>query len=69
MEDEEYTAQCVGGPDDGNLVTATVPKWELVVTYQRHLDGHEVVPMDVQIIRGEYVWTTTEHGPVFEWRP
>ena len=58
----EYTGQLIGGPDDGNLITATVPEFGFEVTYRHWLDG-PIRPPSEQTIRGRYVWD----GYVFRW--
>jgi hypothetical protein len=61
----EYTGQCVGGPDHGNLITATVTMPTFAITTERYLDGLLSTP-SVVTIQGQYVWNP-EVG-VFNWR-
>lgn len=58
----EYTGQCQGGPDDGNLITATVPSVPFEVTYRRHLDGPNG-PVTAVTVHGVYRWL----DPGFTW--
>lgn len=58
----EYTGQLIGGPDEGNLITATVPEVPFEVTYRHWLDGADK-PVCETTIRGTYAWD----GRVFRW--
>jgi hypothetical protein len=60
----EYTGQLVGGPDDGNLITATVPDFRCEVVYRQWLDGPDR-PVSETIVRGTYVWD--ESASTFRW--
>lgn len=58
----EYTGQLIGGPDNGNLITSTVPEFRCEVAFRWWLDGDDRSVCD-QTIRGTYVWD----GRVFRW--
>ena len=61
----EYTGQCVGGPDEGNLITATVVEVAFRVEYTHALDG-PAKPACRLVITGSYLWDPSEG--VFRWR-
>lgn len=59
-----YTGQCVGGPDNGNLVTSSRPVWILKAVFTRWLDGEE--EPHPQSIEGTYVWQ--HETATFKWQ-
>lgn len=63
-ERTEWTGQCTGGPDDGNLVTATVPRFRHEVRSVSWLDGVHAAPSHV-LVCGWYAWR--EETGVFMW--
>ena len=65
----EYTGQCIGGPDDGNLISATTTVVPFEVTYRHALDGDTSVPESWTelTVRGTYVWDA-DRG-IFRWKP
>lgn len=64
-EEQEFTGQCVGGPDDGNMITARVRVVKFVATVRRYLDG-EGRPDWSDRYEGTYEWDA-KYG-VFHWR-
>lgn len=65
MSDTEYTGQLIGGPDDGNYVTATRPLIVIKFVTTMWLDGLSHAPQRFTIT-GEYVWNDAE--AIFEWK-
>jgi hypothetical protein len=61
----EYTGQLIGGPDDGNLVTATVEVVPFRCEYVHHLDGLDGPATFCRVV-GEYIWDVTSHS--FKWK-
>lgn len=63
----EYTGQCIGGPDDGNLISATTTVVPFEAIYRHALDGDTSVPESwtVQTVRGTYEWDA-DRG-IFRW--
>jgi len=56
----EYSGQLIGGPDDGNFVTASKDKIPVVSTNEMWLDGEGVdATVTIIIIRGSYIWQET----------
>lgn len=62
----EITGQLIGGPDDGNLVSATVPEIPVRDKTTLWLDGIEEKPTIVETV-GTYIWND-ERG-CFLWKP
>lgn len=60
----QYTGQCLGGPDDGNLVTSAGERFRFEMTNRRWLDGADNPP-PVETIRGTYTWDVSDG--VFRW--
>lgn len=60
----EYTGQLIGGPDEGNLVTSTVPHIDCWSITSLWLDGYRKRP-DTQFIQGTYEWD--EDKKYFKW--
>lgn len=66
----EYTGQLIGGPDEGNLVTATAQMIFTEVVYRHHLEGPHQPPEEVTIFgwytwnegRGCFLWERDPHG-------
>ncbi len=66
MKSDMYTGQLIGGPGDGNMVTATVPEFKMVAWEEMWLDGEG--PTKSPIItstEGKYVWDENVH--YFRW--
>lgn len=63
----EYTGQCIGGPDDGNLISATTTVVPFEATYRHALDGDASVPENwtEQVVRGTYEWDASRG--IFRW--
>jgi hypothetical protein len=61
----EFTGQLMGGPDHGNLVTATVERFEHHASYWSWLDGPGQGPSEIVAVRGWYRWDA--EGGVFRW--
>lgn len=63
----EYTGQLIGGPDNGNLITATTETVPVTYTFTYWPDGKEKPSVTVTI-DGTYVWFRSlgyfhwEHG-------
>lgn len=54
---KEYTGQLMGGPDDGNFVTASTEKVTVVSTIELWLDGEdEDKTVDIVVTKGFYIW-------------
>jgi hypothetical protein len=64
VENEEYTGQLEGGPDEGNLITATVRRFRCEVTYRSWLDGRDG-QVATFTVKGHYVWN--EPTGTFRW--
>jgi hypothetical protein len=66
-ETTEYTGQCIGGPDDGNLISATTTVVPFEATYRHALDGDTSVPESwtEQVVRGTYEWDAGRG--IFRW--
>lgn len=66
MSDKTYTGSLVGGPDDGNVVTASTNRIPTKVTTELWLDG-EGANKDVHlvIVKGSYIWS--EKLRAFKW--
>jgi hypothetical protein len=54
--DQYFTGQCIGGPDDGNLISASVKDVHFSVTYRRQLDGPDMRKISEETIYGVYRW-------------
>jgi hypothetical protein len=65
-EIKEYTGQLVGGPDEGNFVTATVDRFPIKAEYTLWLDGPDNTPSSF-IVEGTYIWQPQRVVPVFKW--
>jgi uncharacterized protein (DUF2249 family) len=63
----EYTGQLMGGPDDGNLITASVSEFPAKDTLELWLDGLDK-SVTVFETTGKYVWENTEKGYCFVWK-
>lgn len=61
----EYTGQLIGGPDDGNLITATVEIVPFRCEYVYNLDGLDG-PATFHRVVGEYIWDAT--NGFFRWK-
>lgn len=61
---ERYSGQLIGGPDEGNIITSSVPRFRCEVEYRHWLDGADT-PSFVTVVRGVYVWDEA-HG-IFQW--
>jgi hypothetical protein len=59
MADIEYTAQCWGGPDHGNLVSSRFSQWRYSQTSEMWLDGPKEPPTKV-FVRGTYKYDYQE---------
>lgn len=51
----EYIGQLMGGPDDGNMVSATTREIRCEVLYRHWLDGPGSDSSEL-IVRGIYTW-------------
>jgi hypothetical protein len=60
MPDIEYTAQCWGGPEHGNLVSSKFSEWSYLQTTAMRLDGPGK-PSTRTFVRGTYVYTFQEN--------
>jgi len=62
---KEFTGQLIGGPDDGNFVTASKSVVAVTSTVELALDG---VNADISIVvtQGNYVWNP--ESKYFEWK-
>lgn len=60
---KEYTGVLIGGPDDGNTVTASVAVIPVVSTSAMWLDG-EIVDATITRIhsKGKYTWDENEQA-------
>ena len=56
----------MGGPDDGNLITATTTIVHFISTNWSWVDGFDTQPTTTDLIKGTYVWNP-KRG-VFEWQ-
>ena len=64
---QEYTGQLLGGPDNGNFVTASLPEIAVVSTTELWLDGvGEGKTINIIIIKGRYIWK--ENSGRFVWK-
>ncbi len=62
----EYTGQLIGGPDDGNPVTASTKEIPAVSTTELWLDGKEEGKTPVLILwKGVYLWNEAGY---FTWK-
>lgn len=59
-----FSGQCVGGPDDGNLITSSVEKVKFLSARQWWLDGPDQVSY-IHKNQGTYEWD--EKDQVFHW--
>lgn len=60
----EYTGQLIGGPYNGNWITATVTEFAHIATYQSELDGPHSKQY-ITTVSGTYCWNETEK--IFRW--
>lgn len=60
----DYSGQCMGGPDHGNLITSSSNEWLCVVTIFRALDAGKAT--DVQVVKGSYAWDSKTK--TWEWK-
>lgn len=60
----EYIGQLWGGPQHGNLVSATVKKFRYSATQLMYLDGPRERPVEIQV-EGSYRWNADKG--VFDW--
>lgn len=64
---KEFTGQLIGGPDDGNFVTASLAEIPVVSTTELALDGDkEGADTSIIVIRGRYIWQ--EDKQYFIWQ-
>lgn len=61
---EEWTGQLDGGPDDGNLISASVERFWCEVTTRSWLDGRDGLVAE-WTVKGHYVWH--EPSGTFKW--
>lgn len=61
---EERTAQLIGGPDHGNLVSATIDEIRIRFTTEWDLDGDGFNSRSV--VYGRYIWDP--EGYCFRWK-
>lgn len=59
-----YSGQLIGGPDNGNFVSASVSSFTIEYTLRSWLDGPKQLPA-IHKVRGKYVWNRKEG--IFEW--
>lgn len=64
QKEPDYSGQCMGGPDDGNLITSNTNEWICVVTFFRALDGGK--SPHVQVVKGSYSWDS--RTKTWEWK-
>lgn len=62
---DEYTGQLIGGPDNGNLVTASKERIPVTSTTELWLDGEGSESTYLLVDKGEYVWQHEER--YFKW--
>jgi hypothetical protein len=64
---EEFTGQLIGGPDDGNFVSASTEKITVVSTTELWLDGEGAdKSVSIVVTKGEYQWQAT--SSIFVWK-
>jgi hypothetical protein len=65
---DEYTAQCWGGPQHGNPISASVKEWPYHEDHWMWLDGLKGMPT-VTSVKGKYVYDHHQNGgqPMWRW--
>jgi len=63
---KEFTGQLIGGPDDGNYVTASTARIPVTHTIKMWLDGKEEgKTVSISVTEGVYLWQADNH--TFKW--
>lgn len=63
----EYSGRLIGGPDDGETLTTTVPEIIITNTMEMWLDGKEPgKALDIVVTEGRYIWM--DRYKHFEWK-
>lgn len=61
---DRYEGQCLGGPDNGNLVSSRNPNFKFQVVYIYFLDGPDSPP-STYLVQDRYRWDASRG--VFTW--